>query len=136
MSEVLDIRIHAETADFRVRVIAVALTAYRWMFGSEAQLQGAIAEVLAKAGETVARENVLDRRNRADVLLADGILIEVKVDGSLADALRQCDRYSALPSVTGIVLASTCVWARRKLVTRPRMNGKPFALAFLPRQSI
>ena len=126
----------SEAIDFRVRSVANRLAGFRWMFGSEDHLQGAIATMLVDAGESVVRENILDRRNRADVVLSDGVLIEVKVDGSLSAALRQCDRYSALPAVTGIVLASTCIWARRQLVTRPRMGGKPFALAFLPRQSI
>jgi hypothetical protein len=122
--------------DFRVRTVANRLSGFRWMFGSEDALQAAIADVLTEAGEVVSRENILDRRNRADLMLADALLVEVKVDGSLSEALRQCDRYSKLPAVKAIVLASTCSWARRALVSRPRMGGKPFALVFLPRQAL
>lgn len=125
-----------DALDFRVRHVANTLTRFRYLFGSEVQLQEAVSEVLTAAGETVTREQILDRKNRADVMLPDGILVEVKVDGTLSSALRQCDRYSALSSVRGIVLASTVSWARRPLVARPRMGGKPFALAFLPRQSL
>lgn len=122
--------------DFRVRRIATLLSNWRYLFGTEVHLQEAVAKVLADTGEKVAREYVLDPKNRADVMLADGIVVEVKIDGSLSAALRQCERYSRLQAVTGIVLASAVSWARRPLVSRPRMNGKPFALVFLPRQAL
>lgn len=125
-----------EQMDFRVRRIASTLGGYRYLFGDECQLQQAVADVLAGAGEAVTREVILDRKNRADVMLADGLLVEVKIDGSLSAALRQCERYSALDSVRGIVLAASVGWARRGLVSRPRMGGKPFALAYLPRQCL
>lgn len=112
------------------------LGGFRYLFGSEDQLQEAIAGVLAEAGEMVTRELILDRKNRADVMLSDGIVVEVKVDGSLSAALRQCERYSALDAVRGIVLAASVPWARRGLVSRPRMGGKPFAMVFLPRQAL
>ena len=125
----------ADTAvEFRVRRVATLLGGYRYLFGDEYQLQEAVATVLTGAGEEVRRELILDRKNRADVMLQDGILVEVKVDGSLSAALRQCERYSALDSVHGIVLAASVAWARRGLVSRPLMGGKPFALVHLARQ--
>lgn len=125
-----------ELLDFRVRRIAILLGGFRYLFGDEYQLQAAVAKVLSDAGETVTRELILDRKNRADVMLAEGLLVEVKVDGSLSEALRQCERYSALDSVRGVVLAASVSWARRGLVARPRMGGKPFAMVYLPRQSL
>lgn len=122
--------------EFRVRRVATLLGGFRYLFGDEYQLQQAVAEVLTGAGESVTRELILDRKNRADVMLQDGILVEVKVDGSLSAALRQCERYSVLDSVHGIVLAASVVWARRGLVSRPLMGGKPFALVHLARQSL
>lgn len=126
----------AELPDFRVRRIATLLAGFRYLFGDEYQLQEAVAEVLAGAGEAVTREQILDRKNRADVMLTGGLLVEVKVDGSLSAALRQCERYSALDQVCGIVLAASVAWARRGLVSRPRLGDKPFAMVYLPRQSL
>lgn len=125
-----------ELLDFRVRRIANLLCGFRYLFGDEYQLQEAVTKVLSDAGESVTRELILDRKNRADVMLANGLLVEVKVDGSLSAALRQCERYSALESVCGIVLAASVSWARRGLVSRPLMGGKPFAMVFLPRQCL
>lgn len=122
--------------EFRVRKVATLLRGFRYLFGDEYQLQEAVSEVLRGAGETVTREKILDRRNRADVVLADGVLVEVKIDGSLSAALRQCERYSALEPVRGIVLAASVSWARQGLASRPRMGGKPFAMAYLPRQAL
>ncbi|HEX7371057.1 MAG TPA: hypothetical protein VF284_12335 [Rhodanobacteraceae bacterium] len=125
-----------ELPDFRVRRIAGLLRGYRYLFADEYQLQETIARVLSDAGESVMRERILDRRNRADVTTADGIVIEVKIEGSLSAALRQCERYSALDAVHGVVLAASVSWARRGLVSRPRMGGKPFAMIYLARQSL
>lgn len=127
---------NSTATEFRVRRVAALLAGFRYLFGDEYQLQQAVAEVLADAGEEVVRERILDRKNRADVMLADDILVEVKVDGSLSAALRQCERYSALDSVRGIVLAASVSWARAGLVSRPRMGGKPFAMVHLPRQAL
>lgn len=121
---------------FRARRVASLLAGFRYLFGNEYQLQAAVAKVLTDAGEAVVRERILDQKNRADVMLDDGVLVEVKVDGSLSAALRQCERYSALAPVRGIVLAASVPWARRGLVKRPQMSGKPFAMAYLARQAL
>ena len=60
----------------------------------------------------------MDANNRADFWL-DGLVIEVKVAGSLADALRQVGRYISLPQVRGVLLATTERWGERPLVARP-----------------
>ncbi|HEU0197076.1 MAG TPA: hypothetical protein VFQ88_07710 [Nevskiaceae bacterium] len=116
--------------------MANLLHGYRYLFGNEYQLQAAVAEVLRSAGEGVTREEILDRHSRADVMLEDGILVEVKTEGSLSAALRQCERYSTLTAVHGIVLAAAVSWARGQLVSRPTMSGKPFALVHLARQAL
>jgi hypothetical protein len=122
--------------EFRVRRLSAFLVSFRYLFNSEVSLHEALSDVLARAGEPAEREKILDARNRADLFLAGGLLIEVKVDGSLSAALRQCERYSGLPQVEGVILASTAAWARRQLVTRPKMAGKPFGMVHLQRQSL
>jgi hypothetical protein len=99
------------------------------------KLHEAMASVLEQAGFPFTREYALDAKNRADFWL-DGIVIEVKIDGPLAAALRQCDRYINLPQVKGVLLASTQRWADAPLVKRPEWGGKPFMMVKLGRQSL
>lgn len=115
--------------------LANTLGSYLYRYGSEVQLHEAMAKVLDQAGVTHARERILDARNRADFWI-DGLVIEVKVDGTLAEALRQVDRYIQLPQVTGVLLASTQRWADKPLVQRPSWGGKPFQMIRLARQAL
>lgn len=115
--------------------LANTLGGYLYRYGSEVQLHEAMAKVLEQAGFAYTRERILDPRNRADFWL-DGLVIEVKVDGTLAEALRQVDRYIQLPQVTGVLLASTQRWADKPLVARPSWGGKPFQMIRLARQAL
>lgn len=112
------------------------LGSYLYRYGSEVQLHESLAKVLDEAGYSYTREFVLDARNRADFLVVGGIVIEVKVDGTLSEALRQVDRYINLDQVTGVILASTQRWAAGALLERPAWKGKPFAMVRLGRQSL
>lgn len=117
------------------------LSAYNYRYGSEVQLHERLEQVLAAAGVEFRREFILDKQNRADFFLpaADserGIVIEVKVDGSAAEALRQVDRYIQLDRVAGVLLASTKLWAASELPSRPEWSGKPFGLVRLQRQAL
>ncbi|RRW59566.1 hypothetical protein EGJ51_18035 [Pseudomonas fulva] len=109
---------------------------YLYRYGSEVQLHEILAKVLNDAGYKYTRECVLDARNRADFLVEGGIVIEVKVDGALSEALRQVDRYINLDQVKGVILASTQRWADNPLVDRPAWQGKAFGMVRLGRQSL
>ncbi len=61
--------------------LASLLGGYHYRYGSEVQLHQALSTVLTDAGFEHEREVALDARNRADFWL-EGIVIEVKVDGS------------------------------------------------------
>ena len=111
------------------------LGSYSYRYGSEIQLHESLGQVLAAAGYEFERERILDKKNRADFWLG-GIVIEVKVDGSLAEALRQVDRYIGLDQVTGVILASTERWAEQALKARPAWKGKPFNMTRLRRQAL
>lgn len=119
----------------RLRQVEGILSAYAYRFGSEVQLHERLAQVLGDAGVSYVREKVLDARNRADFWL-DGIVIEVKIDGSLPEALAQVGRYINLPDVHGVLLASTKHWAAQPLRDRPKWHGKPFAMAYIRRQAL
>lgn len=125
----------ASPTHMHLSFLARTLGAYLYRYSSEVKLHEAMAEVLTKAGASFKREHILDARNRADFWL-DGLVIEVKVDGTLSEALRQVDRYIHLPHVTGVLLASTQRWAAAPLKDRPAWNGKAFQMVRLGRQTL
>ena len=131
---------HLKTGDaseqhMKLAALARLLGNFLYRYGSEVQLHDALARVLDDAGYQYSREFVLDAKNRADFCLG-GIVIEVKVDGALSEALRQVDRYINLPQVTGVLLASTQRWADKPLADRPAWQGKAFQMIRLGRQAL
>lgn len=119
----------------QVQALGRPLAGFGYRYGSETQLHEAMGHVLTHAGHSFEREFRLDDQNRADFWL-DGIVIEVKVAGSLGEALRQVGRYIALPQVRGVLLASTERWGSQPLVARPAWQGKPFNMIRLQRQAL
>lgn len=119
----------------RLHVIKGLLSAFAYRYASELQLHERFAAVLESNGIVFERERKLDAQNRADFWL-DGLVIEVKVDGSLSDALSQVGRYIALPEVTGVLLASSKPWGAQPLRERPKWHGKPFAMFQIQRQAL
>lgn len=118
-----------------LNAIANQLARYSYRFGNEVQLHERIAEVLDLYGFTYERERILDARNRADFWI-DGLVIEVKVDGAVSEALRQVSRYISLPDVKGVILAGTPRWAGQALAAKPDWQDKPFRMIRLARQSL
>lgn len=125
----------ASEIHMRLSSLAKLLGGFRYRYGSEVQLHERMADLLAGAGYEFVREYRLDEKNRADFWL-DGIVIEVKVDGSDGDALRQVDRYINLPQVQGVLLAGTPKWASTPLANRPAWQGKAFHMTRLQRQAL
>lgn len=82
-----------------------ALGKYRYLVGSEAELQNAVAIALKDAGVVFDRERGLGR-DRVD-FFAQGVAIELKIDGSLSDVTRQLHRYAQHPEVTAVLLVTT-----------------------------
>ena len=60
------------------------------------------------------------------------MVIEVKVDGSLAKAMAQALRYAKREQVCAVMVASTERWGSAKL-DRYDLHGKPLALCRLQR---
>lgn len=111
------------------------LARYSYRYSSEVALHASLAKVLDTHGFEYQREFVLDAQNRVDFWL-NGIVIEVKVGGSMADALRQVGRYINLPNVNGVILAGTSRWAAEALDQKPEWQNKPFQMVRLVRRSI
>lgn len=125
----------ASPLHMRLSALANLLGGVRYRYGSEVQLHDVMGTLLTEAGYTFDREYRMDQHNRADFWL-DGLVIEVKIDGSMGDALRQVDRYIGLPQVHGVLLAGTPIWAGTALAKRPAWQGKAFQMVRLQRQAL
>ncbi|GHH52455.1 hypothetical protein [[Pseudomonas] boreopolis] len=122
----------------RLRWLATLLGGFRYRYGSEAQLHDRLAEVLGAHNCAFQRERRLDAASRVDFWV-DGIVIEVKVGGTVGAALRQAHRYAMCPEVQGVIIASTERWAA-EAETMARdgrtLAGKPFGAVCLLRQAL
>lgn len=126
----------ARSADFELASIAGELSKYRYRYNSEIQLQDGMQRVLEQAGYQVLREHLLGARRQRSDLWIDGLVVEVKVDGSLAAALRQVSDYMKVEKVRGVILASTERWAATPLQQLPEWGGKPFIMIQVRRQCL
>ena len=113
------------------------LAAFAYRYNSEVMLHDRLQDVLEQSGIAFERERILDKHNRTDFYLPDKrIALEVKVAGSLSEALRQVDRYVHLDDVAGVLLASTQRWAEVAAQERLAWQDKPFHMVRLRRQTL
>lgn len=127
-----ELRMHVEK-------LARVLGGFAYRYGSEVQLHERLATVLTNHGYAFEREVQLGPRDRLDFLVEGAIAIEVKVDGSASQALRQVARYAKKDEVHALLLASTESWADMTLkqeVRKSGWHGKPFAVVRLRRQAL
>lgn len=125
------------SAALQLRRLAVLLGGFTYRYGNEVQLHEGIASVLDAEGIAFEREFVVDARNRMDFLVEGRLAIEVKVDGSFAQAISQVNRYSGLDPVQGVLLAATPQWARQALAPTPgAFHGKPIEMTWLRRKAL
>lgn len=109
------------------REIVESLDKYKFSVTNEQELQQGLWHVLSNRYPDARREVVLDARCRIDFLVGD-VGIEVKVDGSLSDLMRQLIRYAKFEQVGVLVVVST----RAKHRDLPlEIGGKPLFLAYL-----
>lgn len=107
------------------------LRAHSYRFNDETTLQDGIEQILLGAGIEYQREMQPDRRNRFDFVV-EGIVMEVKIKGSLSKAAIQCHRYQKLPDVRGVMLLATNNWARTMWM--PPHEGIDFLMVKLNRR--
>jgi hypothetical protein len=109
------------------RVLSV-LRAYRFNTSSEAALQGGIARALAAENVAFEPEVILTAQSRIDFLVDGGVGIEVKIDGTANEVLRQLMRYAECAKVRELVLVTT---RSKHVALASSLRGKPLAIHFI-----
>lgn len=113
---------HQEASTITTRELISALENKRFRFSSEDDLQKGIAIALTQAGIEFEREKPLSDRDRPDFLIDASIAVEVKIKGTLAQALRQIARYTEHSQIESVLLVGSPFWLRDVPAT---LNGKP-----------
>ena len=101
------------------------LKSYRYSVGSEDTFQRGVEQALRAHGIVFFREYQLGSRyGRIDFYVPDGkVGIELKVNGSPSQVLRQLHRYAYCPDISALILLT----ARARLAFSPmQINGRPF----------
>jgi hypothetical protein len=112
--------------EMTVRRICTALPRYAYRFSDEAQLHERIALVLEREQIPFVREHVMGD-DRFD-FYCDGAVIEVKVAGSVSEALRQVDRYCEHDEVHAVIVVSSRRWQSARSTEPLQLRGKPVYL--------
>lgn len=100
--------------------IGAILSATRFRFATEEELQDGIAEALRDHHPQ--REVRLSAHDRIDFLLW-GVGIEVKIKGGVSALTRQLVRYAELPAIAALVVVTS---QRQYALQLPRtLGGKP-----------
>lgn len=102
--------------------VTSALENKRFRFTSEDDLQQGIEIALTQALIPFEREKVLSSRDRPDFVVDQQIAVEIKIKGTLAQALRQINRYAQHTHIVAILLVGTPAWLRN---VPPTVGGKP-----------
>jgi hypothetical protein len=102
--------------------LVALLRRHRFTFASEAELQTGVAEVLRAAGIAFEREVTIGARDRIDFLVGS-VGIEVKINGSADNLIRQLSRYAQAAVVSELLVVSS----RCKLTggLPSSLSGKP-----------
>lgn len=104
-----------------LRQLCDHLSAFRFNYENEADLQRGIAQVLSASKFHVEREVQLGNLGRLDFLVNGRFAIETKIDGSAAALMRQVSRYAQSEVVAGIVVVTDRATHRLP----DQFNGKP-----------
>lgn len=102
--------------------LLITLSAYRFRCRTEEDFQCSIEDVLASHQLPYLREYRLSVRDRIDFLVST-VGLEVKVNGSRSEHLRQLGRYADSPEVGTLILAASRMRFLQGLPTS--IHGKP-----------
>jgi len=100
--------------------LCTILSAYRFRFVTERDLQDGIEQALLENGIEFSREKSISRAERPDFLV-NGVAVEIKIKGTLSSLLRQVSRYASHDDVVAVLVVGTPRW----IPTIPRiLSGK------------
>ena len=108
--------------------VADLLMAHRFHFTCEDELQRGIEHVLRECEVPFEREPPLTRTERPDFLVDGAIAVEIKIQGSPTQVLRQLSRYAGIATIEAILLVTTRN-SHRSLPTV--LHGKPIQTVYL-----
>lgn len=101
--------------------IIALLKSHRFFLHNEKSLQSDIAALFTSKKVPFNREHYLDENNIMDFIVADGIGLEIKIDGTKRAIYEQCLRYSKFPEVKELIL-----FTNKQLGTPHLYEGKRF----------
>jgi hypothetical protein len=93
----------------------------RYNFQDENSLQEGMAIALTRNRVSFEREVRLDARNRPDFMIGT-VAVEVKIQGTFAQFLRQAARYLELEQISALIVVGTPKWLPAVPAT---LLGKP-----------
>lgn len=96
----------AAACEARLLEVERAIGARRYLVASEHELSDAVEDTLVQAGIEASREHALPGAGRADFYVAPGLVVELKVGGSLGALTHQVSRYAAHPAVGAVLVVS------------------------------
>lgn len=102
--------------------VLFALDSCLFRFCDEDDLQKGVAQALDNVGINYEREKVLGPQDRPDFLIDGHIALEIKVKGSVAQALRQVNRYALHEQISSVLLVGSPGWLNR---VPSSIGGKP-----------
>jgi hypothetical protein len=83
------------------------LSGYRFATGDEVTFQLAVERALKREGLAYEREVRLSPQDRIDFLLANGVGLELKINGATAEVVRQLIRYAQNDRIEALILCTT-----------------------------
>lgn len=114
--------------------VVQVLGSYRYRFSSEKQLHEGISQALERSHIGFIHEHKASESCRFDFWIPDsGVVIEAKIDGSFATAIRQAHRYLEIPECKAVIIAATKQWATISLPVE--LRGKPIEFVRLMPQA-
>lgn len=106
----------------RINQLSRLLLSVRFRFCSELDLQDGVEQLLQQHKLAYVREKSLSAQDRPDFVVDGNLAIEIKIQGTLAQALRQIHRYSQHREITSILLVGSPSWILR---VPTLIGGKP-----------
>lgn len=91
----------------KLHAVRTLLSRFRFKYANETQLQRGIERILEESKFIFAREVTIDGIGRLDFFVEGEIAIEVKIDGSANELMRQVSRYAQSDRIRGILVVTS-----------------------------